>query len=131
MSEQRPRQASIWAAGIPAGRLLGVPLVVSPAWVVLVVIATLALPSELRQHVTGLGVATSYVVALALVLLVYSAVLIHEASHVWVAKRLGMRVGRVVLQLLGAVSEVLEEPATAAREYLIAAVGPLDRKSVV
>jgi CBS domain-containing protein len=34
-------------------------------------------------------------------------------------------VGRVVLQLLGAVSEVLDEPGTPAREYLVAAVGPL------
>jgi Zn-dependent protease len=126
VSEQRPgRVAPSWLAGIPAGRIAGVPLVVSPAWVVLVIVATLGLPPEVRQHVDGLGTAASYAVAFALVVLVYLAVLVHEASHVLVAKALGMRVGRVVLQLLGAVSEVLDEPATAGREYLVAAVGPL------
>jgi Zn-dependent protease len=98
--------------------------VVSPAWVVLVILGTLLGPSAIRDNV-DVGVAGSYLVALALILLVYAAVLAHEASHVLVAKALGLRVGRVVLQLLGAVSEVLDEPQTPAREYLVAAVGPL------
>ena len=53
-----------------------------------------------------------------LIVLVYGAVLAHEASHVLVAKALGLRVGRVVLQLLGAQSEVLDEPQTPGRAYL-------------
>ncbi len=111
-------------AGIPAGRIFGVPLVISPAWIVLVVVGTVAAPAEIRDNIT-VSPAGSYLVALALILLVYAAVLAHEASHVLVAKALGLRVGRVVLQLLGAVSEVLDEPQTAGREYLVAAVGPL------
>jgi Zn-dependent protease len=101
-----------------------VPLVISPAWVVLVIVGTLAAPGAIRDNIT-VSQAGSYVVALALILLVYAAVLAHEASHVLVAKALGLRVGRVVLQLLGAVSEVLDEPQTPGREYLVAAVGPL------
>jgi Zn-dependent protease len=51
---------------------------------------------------------------------------VHEISHVAVAKALGMEVRRIVLQLLGGVSEVVEEhPGQAGREYLVAAVGPL------
>jgi Zn-dependent protease len=124
VSGQEPQQRTV-SAGIPAGRIFGVPLVVSPAWLVVVVIATLALPAPIRSRDTGLSVPLSYLVAFTLVLLVYAAVLAHEASHVLVAKALGMKVGRVVLQLLGAVSEVLEESTTAGREYLVAAVGPL------
>jgi Zn-dependent protease len=124
VSEQPPQQPSRLAAGIPAGKIFGVPLVVSPMWIVLVVLGTLVAPSVIRQNV-HVGTVGSYVVALALILLVYAAVLAHEASHVLVAKALGLRVGRVVLQLLGAVSEVLDEPQTPAREYLVAAVGPL------
>jgi Zn-dependent protease/CBS domain-containing protein len=44
---------------------------------------------------------------------------------VLVAKALGLRVRRVVLQLLGAASEVEDEPQTPGREFLVAAVGPL------
>ena len=73
----------------------------------------------------GLGKTGSVFAAFGLIALVYGAVLVHEASHVLVAKALGLRVGRVVLQLLGAQSEVLDEPQTPGRAYLIAAVGPL------
>ncbi|HWB67628.1 MAG TPA: site-2 protease family protein [Mycobacteriales bacterium] len=123
--DQQPEPAQTRLGGIPAGRIFGVPLVVSPAWFVLVAFALLVLPSGIRSSVHGLSNAGSYGVALALVVLVYGAVLIHEASHVLVAKALGMRVGRVVLQLLGAASEVLDEPNTPGKEYLVAAVGPL------
>jgi Zn-dependent protease/CBS domain-containing protein len=124
-NDKSPPAAPAWATGIPAGRIFGVPLVVSPTWVVLVVFAMLVVPSALRQHVPGLGSAGSILAAFGLIFLVYGAVLVHEASHVLVAKAMGLRVGRVVLQLLGAQSEVLDEPPTPAHSYLIAAVGPL------
>lgn len=112
------------AGGIPAGRIFGVPLVVTPTWLLLVVLVTLAMPRVIRDNV-HVGTAGSYLVAFVLVLLVYGAVLVHEASHVLVAKALGLKVGRVVLQLLGAQSEVLDEPPTPGKEYLVASVGPL------
>jgi Zn-dependent protease len=134
MSEQRPAGSPSrdqppqgplrYAAGIPAGRIFGVPLVVTPWWLVLVVAVTLGGPSLIRDNV-HISHSESYLVAFILVLLVYGAVLVHEASHVLVAKALGLRVGRVVIQLLGAQSEVLDEPPTPGAEYLVAAVGPL------
>ncbi|HWC36652.1 MAG TPA: site-2 protease family protein [Mycobacteriales bacterium] len=121
MSEQpQPRRG----AGIPFGRIFGVPLVLSRGWIVLVLIGTAAGPSAIRDSVR-VSAPASYLVAFALILLVYAAVLAHEASHVLVAKALGLRVGRVVLQLLGAVSEVLDEPKTPGGEFLLAQVGPL------
>jgi Zn-dependent protease len=130
MSEQRqpggtPPSPLPGSSGIPVGRIFGVPLVVSPMWIILVVLGMLVLPNTLRDHVHGLGQSASVFAALGLIVLVYGAVLVHEASHVLVAKALGLRVGRVVLQLLGAQSEVLDEPQTPGRAYLVAAVGPL------
>jgi Zn-dependent protease/CBS domain-containing protein len=111
-------------AGIAAGRIFGVPLVISPAWILLVLVATLLGPSAIQSNL-DISTAGAYLVSFALILLVYAAVLAHEASHVLVAKALGLRVGRVVLQLLGAVSEILDEPQTPGREFCVAAVGPL------
>jgi Zn-dependent protease len=129
VSEQRstedPPTPAGRRAGIPAGRIFGVPLVVSPLWIFIVVFAMLVVPSQLQDHVAGLGKAGSIIAAFVLIVLVYGAVLVHEASHVLVAKALGLRVGRVVLQLFGAQSEVLDEPQTPGRAYLVAAVGPL------
>jgi Zn-dependent protease len=120
-----PPRTSGRSAGLPAGRIFGVPLVVSPAWIVLILLAMTALPGVLRDHVIGLSKPASFVAALALIVLVYGAILAHEASHVLVARALGLRVGRVVLQLLGAQSEVLDDPPTPSAAYLVAAVGPL------
>jgi Zn-dependent protease len=94
-------------------------------WIVIVAFGMLVVPSALRDHVVGLGRTGSVFAAFGLIVLVYGAVLVHEASHVLVAKALGLRVGRVVLQLLGAQSEVLDEPQTPGRAYLVAAAGPL------
>jgi len=120
-----PAKSSVWVTGIPAGRIFGVPLVVSPAWLLIVVFAVIVVPTSLRQHIPGLSNTASVVTAVALIALIYAAVLAHEASHVLVAKAFKLRVGRVVLQLLGAQSEVLDHPETPGRAYLVAAVGPL------
>jgi Zn-dependent protease len=122
MSDEGGRRREPWL--LPAGRIAGVPFVVSPWWFVAAMIFTVLYAPDLRSE-APISVDVSYGVAAVLVVIVYAGVLIHEASHVLVARALGLPVGRVVLQLLGGVSEILEEPGTAAREYLVAAVGPL------
>jgi Zn-dependent protease len=123
--EKPPTSPPRWVAGLPAGKIFGVPLVVSPAWLILVAFGMLILPGTLRDNIPGMTETASIVTAFALILLVYGAVIAHEAGHVLVAKALGLRVGRVLLQPLGAQSEVLDDPQTPARAYLVAAVGPL------
>jgi len=122
---QRPRQ-STWATGVPLGRVLGVPLVASPFWLLIVVFFTVLYAPVVQKDQPGLSSQASYAVSLSLVLLLYGSVLVHEMSHVAVAKGLGMQVHRIVLQLLGGVSEIAEEkPGSARREYLVAVAGPM------
>ena len=111
---------------MPAGRVFGVPVIVQPLWFVIVVLFTIWFEPTVDQQVHGLSGNLSYVVALAFVLLLYGSVLVHEIGHLVVAKQLGMQVNRVVLQLLGGASEIVEEsPGKPGREFLVAAVGPL------
>jgi Zn-dependent protease/CBS domain-containing protein len=120
-----PRPPS-FVAGVPLGRVLGVPLVVQPIWFVVVLTFTFVFEPTVRDRAPGLSHALTYAVALLFVLLLYASVLVHEISHVVVAKALGMQVRRIVLQLLGGVSEVVEEqPGSARREYLVAIAGPM------
>jgi Zn-dependent protease len=127
VSDQRPEpRAQAWFGGITIGRVLGVPLVVSPFWLLLVVVFTFGYAPVIRDSVPQLTQTQSYLVSLGFVLLLYGSVLIHEMSHVAVAKALGMQVQRIVLQLLGGVSEIVEErPGSARREYLVAVAGPM------
>jgi Zn-dependent protease/CBS domain-containing protein len=120
------RRRLVAPAGLPIGRVLGVPIIVQPLWFVIVVIFTASFGPTVRDAVPTLSTNSSYAIALLFVLLLYASVLVHEIGHVVVAKLLGMQVNRVVLQFLGGASEVVEEnPGKPSREFMVAAVGPL------
>ena len=125
--EQPPRPPRRdFGGGLSVGRVLGVPLVVSPFWFLIVVLFTVGYAPVIRDDFPQITSTESYAVSLAFVLLLYGSVLLHEMSHVAVAQALGMKVQRVVLQLLGGVSEIAEErPGTPRREYLVAVAGPM------
>jgi len=129
MSDQRSpnqRPTRMAGGGMQIGRVLGVPVVVQPFWFVIVLFIAVTFGPEVQRRVPSLSDAASYLVALVFAVFLYGAVLVHEMGHVAVAQALGMEVRRVVLQPLGGVSEVVEErPGKPAREYLVAAVGPL------
>ena len=122
---QEPRR-TIFSGGIRIGRVMGVPIVVQPLWFAIVLLFTLWFAPSVRNEVPTISNNASYGIALVFVLLLYMSVLVHEIGHVYVAKKLGMQVNRVVLQLLGGASEIVEEsPGRPGREFLVAAVGPL------
>lgn len=112
--------------GISVGRILGVPVVIQPLWFVILAVFAISFTPTVRDAVPSLSNNASYAISVVFVLLLYAAVLVHELGHVIVAKLLGMRVNRIVLQLLGGASEIEEEnPGRPSREFLVAAVGPL------
>jgi Zn-dependent protease/CBS domain-containing protein len=130
MSDQRSTNrrgpTSAAGAGVQVGRILGVPVVIQPLWFVIVIVIAVSFGPTVRGQVPSLSSGAAYAVSLVFVLLLYGSVLVHEISHVAVAKALGMEVRRIVLQMLGGVSEVVEEhPGKPGREGLVAAVGPL------
>ena len=111
---------------MPVGRIMGVPIIVQPLWFVIVVVFTISFGPAIHDNVPSLSTSQGYAVALLFVLLLYGSVLLHELGHVFVAKRLGMQVHRIVLQFLGGASEIAEEqPGVPGREFLVAIVGPL------
>jgi Zn-dependent protease len=112
--------------GLRVGSVLGVPIFVQPVWFLVVILIAASFGPEVERQVPSLNHTAAYFVSLVFVLLLYGSVLVHEISHVAVAKALGMQVRRIVLQLMGGVSEVVEEnPGQPGREFLVAAVGPL------
>lgn len=105
---------------------MGVPVVIQPVWFVVVLFIAVSAKPAVQERMPHLSDGASYGIALAFVLLLYVSVFLHEISHVAVARALGMQVRRLVLHLLGGVTEVVEEmPGQARREYLVAIVGPM------
>jgi Zn-dependent protease len=63
-------------------------------------------------------------VGVALVLLVFGSVLLHELGHAVVARTLGVHVAGIELSFFGGAAKMVQLPRTATHELLIAAAGP-------
>ncbi|HVB26812.1 MAG TPA: site-2 protease family protein [Mycobacteriales bacterium] len=111
-------------AGLPLGRLAGIPIHIAPSWFVIAVVLTVNLGPDVAARLPGIGPAR-YLVAAAFVILLYASVLLHELGHCVVARALGLRVRRILLQLFGGLSEIDGEVGSPDREYLVAVAGPL------
>jgi len=122
VSEEQPKP--VRNPGVYAGRPLGIPLYIAPSWFIIAGLLTVSLADYLDQR-SGVSSGTAYIAGAVFVVLLYFSVLVHELSHSWIAKTLGLPVRRIVLLLIGGVSELEREPETAAREYLVALAGPV------
>jgi Zn-dependent protease len=61
---------------------------------------------------------------LAVALLGFGSVLVHELGHALVARRLGVRVSEIELQVFGGAAKMMDQPRLPGDELLIAAAGP-------
>lgn len=105
------------------GRIAGIPVYVSPSWLIIAAIITV-LYQPTVEGILSLG-PMSYLVAFAFAVLLYASVLIHEIAHSLVAKAYGMPVRRIRLYMLGGVSEIERDAETPGREFWLAFSGPL------
>ena len=113
--------------GIFVGRLADVPVFVSPSWLVPAVFITV-LYADVFDPGRAADAAprpVAYLLSFGVAVLVALSVFLHEASHALTARALGLPVRRIVIHLVGGVSEIERDPETPTREYLIAAAGPL------
>src|SRR5690606_9601076 len=104
-------------------RPYGIPIYVTPSWLVIAAIITI-LYEPVVESLLGLG-AASYLVAFVFAVLLYASVLVHELAHAVVARMFGIPVERITLFMLGGVTEMRGEARTPGREFLIAFAGPL------
>lgn len=110
--------------GLRLGRVLGVPVLLSPSWWLGAAVITALYVPMARQLVPDLTTPVAVGVALTLAVLLAASVLAHELGHCVAALRLGLPVRRVRLFLLGGISELSRPPLRPRDEGLIAAAGP-------
>jgi Zn-dependent protease/CBS domain-containing protein len=120
--EPPPRTAQ---KGYVVARVRGVPVVVSPSWLLTGVLLCALYGPVLQDAVPDLSGPAAYGAAFGFAILFGFCVLAHEAGHTLVSTVLGYPVRRIVLFALGGVSEIDEEPRRARDELFIAAAGPL------
>jgi Zn-dependent protease len=119
----RPPRAS--GGGLPVGRFFGVPMFFAPSWLIVAFIITISYSDVVSRNVDNISQAGAYAVSFGFAVLLALSLLAHELGHTAVSLALGTPVRRVVIFLLGGVSEIEKEPTEPAEEYLVAVAGPL------
>ena len=102
----------------------GVPVLLSPSWLVIAAVITF-LFSGTAASATGLPTGpAAYAVAFVLAVLLAVSVLLHEAAHAVAARRLGLHVSEIVVDLWGG-HTALGRPQTPGASAVVSVVGPL------
>src|SRR5437773_1214567 len=112
-------------SGLPVGRFFGVPVYLAPSWLFIALIITVSYAQSISDAVDNISPAGAYAVAFGFAVLLALSLLAHELGHTAVSLAFGMPVRRVVIFLLGGVSEIEKEPQRPVEEYLVAIAGPL------
>lgn len=107
------------------GRFFGVPVYFAPSWLLITGIITISYAGLVERAVDGITPGGAYLVAFGFSVMLALSLLAHELGHTAVSIALGMPVRRVVIFLLGGVSEITTEPRRPGEEYLVAVAGPL------
>jgi Zn-dependent protease/CBS domain-containing protein len=122
---RRPATGRPVSPGLPVGHFFGVPLFFAPTWLIVAIIITASYSSYVSNEVQGISPFGAYLVAFLFAVLLALSLLAHELGHTAVSLAFGMPVRRVVIFLLGGVSEIEQEPERPGEEYLVAVAGPL------
>jgi Zn-dependent protease len=102
----------------------GFPLSLTASWVVLAILITLVWGTMIVERHPDLSHPVAYAVGLAMVLGLLVSVLLHELGHALTARRFGMAVRGITLQMLGGYTELEGDAPTPRVEALVALVGP-------
>lgn len=107
--------------GVPLGRVLGVPVLLTPSWFLLAAGLVVLLTPPL---VPRLGTGPAYATTVSFVLLLGASVLLHELGHCAVARAYGLPVRSITITFLAGFTEITRPPQTPVREGAVAAAGP-------
>jgi Zn-dependent protease/predicted transcriptional regulator len=107
------------------GRIAGIPVGISPWWLVIVALITWSLGAGYYPvEAKGIAPLAAYGLGLASVLLLFASILAHEFGHALVARRRGVEIEEIDLWLLGGVSRMKGQPKTPGDELAFALAGP-------
>jgi Zn-dependent protease len=110
--------------GFRLGRVLGVPVYVNASWLLLAAIVVFLygpVAGEMLPHLSDAG---AYLFAVGFVLCLLLSVLLHELGHALTARRFGIRVRAITLELLGGYTEMETDSPNAKADLSVSLVGP-------
>jgi Zn-dependent protease len=120
----RPERPPRPPGTIKVGTIAGSDVLVTSSWFVIAALIAWIVAPRVDQVAPGLG-GLKYVAGFAFAVILYLSVLLHEASHAFMARHYGFQVTSITLHFLGGATAIDGEARTPRQELLIAVVGPL------
>ncbi|RHW25352.1 site-2 protease family protein [Nocardioides immobilis] len=109
--------------------MAGSDVLVSSSWFLVAALIAFVMAPRVEQIQPGLG-GWKYVVGVVFAIVLYLAVLLHEASHAVAARHYGFEVHSITLHFLGGVTAIEGEARNPRQEFWIAVVGPITSLAV-
>lgn len=111
-------------AGWRIGSLVGIPLYLDPSWFLIVAFVALVEGNQWLSDYPRWGPAIAYGAGLAMALLLFTSVLLHELGHSVVAISQGIKVNSITLFLFGGIASIEKESNTPGQAFQVAIAGP-------
>ncbi|MFY1576835.1 site-2 protease family protein [Verrucosispora sp. WMMD703] len=121
--EQRRRPRAGQRPGMRVGRILGVPLYLNGSILLLALLITV-LYGELAGQRLQLSPLGGYLVGAGFVIALLGSVLAHELGHALTARRFGIGVRGITLELLGGYTEMDRDAPSPRVDLLVSLAGP-------
>ena len=108
------------------GRIFGFDINVHWSWIFIFVLVTWSFATNVIEDAyPDLAASRRWLLGVAVALVFFLSILLHEMSHSVLARRYGIPVSGITLFVFGGVSSLEREPDSARQEFWIALVGPL------
>jgi Zn-dependent protease len=105
------------------GRVFGVPVYLNASWLLLAALVTLTY-GQVVQRTQDLSATAAYAVGFGFVVCLLVSVLLHELGHALTARRYGIGVRGITLELLGGYTEMDRDAPSPKVELLVSLAGP-------
>jgi Zn-dependent protease len=102
----------------------GVPVFLTASWLILALLITITYQGYLAVRRPELPSAVAYLVGAGLVLCLLLSVLLHELGHALTARRFGIGVRGITLELLGGYTELDRDAPSPKVELVVSLAGP-------
>jgi Zn-dependent protease/predicted transcriptional regulator len=112
-------------AGLPLGRLFGIPIYLHPSWFIIFLLITVSLRTQFTSMHPGWTPAQHWTLGIVTSLLFFGSVVFHELSHSVVARGYRIPVASITLFVFGGLARIEREPDKASQEFNIAIAGPI------
>jgi Zn-dependent protease len=106
-------------------KIKGIPVRINASWLIIfALLINSVFFGEIRQVYPQAGNTVWIILSLAFVLLFFASLILHEAAHSIVAKRMNIDVSDITLYVFGGAARILREPERPVDEIKMALSGP-------